>query len=978
MSSDELSALLRDPKPQTSASILSSKHYHLLGHDLRSLSTMPHLPSPTQSLFELGIDTSLPTLLISECVLTYLPPRESDPIISWAALTFTNSAFCIYEQVLPCHVNGSPGAFATQMISHFNAISSPLLSVSKYPSLESQVGRFKTRGYSNVEAISLNTYYAHQVALPEKTRLNNLEMHDEWEEWHNYLGHYFVLVGTTGELTKRVWFDACQSRAPLDGYIFDNKVPPTHQSIEQTALNLIPLRPITALIPPIKFHSSVTLNNSHLVIFGGTSGSRSCKTHIWDLNDTASRSPTTVSHGPDARENHTAHPVSSTLMIMYGGRSHPKRVFGDVQEFNIETREWTNLHDSTGPQRHRHASVFLNARLVVFGGIDQMGHVSGETWVFDYACKSWSLVYTRGTSPSPRHSSSLLCVNSRIYLYGGLSDTEHVLGDVWEFDLTNLVWIRIHDANLPPRYGHKCVATPTGFVVVGGITNPCGPPSTHQIFRVSLSWAVEFKAIEDVKLWCGHTLELIESELYVLGGGGVCFSMGAWFDSSSKLSLPELWLQPLGEDIPRIPLDKVDDVRVYREPVVITGLKLPSWDYTTFKNLPPFKKISVHTSSNPEFNFVKKNFTYKFMDWSDFIESVYNGTESEYTYLRSLSQKPTKNPADFFRDFPGLASTIKLPKVLQDLTSPEVYHSSVLRIGSKGMILWTHYDVMANVLVNVDGVKKVKLWHPSSYRSHYISGSSSPILPSTPIEILRGSYPRYLESFSSPTFETTLHPGQALVIPAFWFHQVSSLTIATSINIFYRHLSNEFYSDNGKDLYGNKDLRAYERCMVLVSQHQADLKSLYLELLHMCSNGDPVSTKGTAVRILRELNVLPEVERAFYLRKLVDEVEKMMINWLAFCQFSSDVPSAPRSCLGHLSFERATEPFESSTDLSAHFATAIRETLKYSFRPVLCIYFSARFRPQINFSSRKFWHILHTFKNADRLWKLWLFRVRHH
>eukprot|EP01137_Pigoraptor_chileana_P019174 Opistho-2@79824 len=52
---------------------ITSKRYHLLSADLRSLESIE------AALVKAGINTSLPTMFYSECVLIYLPPRVPRP-----------------------------------------------------------------------------------------------------------------------------------------------------------------------------------------------------------------------------------------------------------------------------------------------------------------------------------------------------------------------------------------------------------------------------------------------------------------------------------------------------------------------------------------------------------------------------------------------------------------------------------------------------------------------------------------------------------------------------------------------------------------------------------------------------------------------------------------------------------------------------------------------------------------------------------
>ena len=54
-------------------------------------------------------------------------------------------------------------------------------------------------------------------------------------------------------------------------------------------------------------------------------------------------------------------------------------------------------------------------------------------------------------------------------------------------------------------------------------------------------------------------------------------------------------------------------------------------------------------------------------------------------------------PANLPATFPELASELPMPP----LFPPEALFSSVLRLNSPGLRLWTHYDVMDNVLIQI-------------------------------------------------------------------------------------------------------------------------------------------------------------------------------------------------------------------------------------------------------------------------------------
>lgn len=84
-----------------------------------------------------------------------------------------------------------------------------------------------------------------------------------------------------------------------------------------------------------------------------------------------------------------------------------------------------------------------------------------------------------------------------------------------------------------------------------------------------------------------------------------------------------------------------------------------------------------------------------------------------YLYLRSVGKNFRKDISNFFEDFPELAVEFELPSCVPPYVKGERFFSAAFRVSSARTQLWTHYDVMDNVLCNVVGVKRICLWPPS-------------------------------------------------------------------------------------------------------------------------------------------------------------------------------------------------------------------------------------------------------------------------
>lgn len=206
-----------------------------------------------------------------------------------------------------------------------------------------------------------------------------------------------------------------------------------------------------------------------------------------------------------------------------------------------------------------------------------------------------------------------------------------------------------------------------------------------------------------------------------------------------------------------------------------------------------------------------------------------------FFYLRTVGSNPRKEPSQLSVSFPELADDIKLPQVVP----PQQHFSTVLRISSPGLRLWTHYDVMDNFLIQVQGHKEVLLWPPEAHDNLYIQGSSSPIINVDEPDLLK--YPKFAEV---APLKCTLGPGDVLFIPSLWFHNVLAQDFSVSVNVFWRHLPTSFYER--KDLYGNRDL---------VPANLAD---------------------QAAEEVVRHLKTLPHHYRAFYTRRLLSRVHQSL------------------------------------------------------------------------------------------------------
>jgi tRNA wybutosine-synthesizing protein 4 len=145
---------------------------------------------------------------------------------------------------------------------------------------------------------------------------------------------------------------------------------------------------------------------------------------------------------------------------------------------------------------------------------------------------------------------------------------------------------------------------------------------------------------------------------------------------------------------------------------------------------------------------------------------------------------------------------------------------------------------MANVYCQIAGSKRLILFHPSDVdRLSFAPGASS-----SNIDVF--------SSLASPELahtrphEAVLSPGEVLFLPPLWLHTAAPTSDQSiAVNVFFKDLDSRQYAP-GRDVYGNRDLAAYEKGRQDIS------------------------------RIANSFGKLPAEAREFYLLRLADELRQ--------------------------------------------------------------------------------------------------------
>ena len=155
-----------------------------------------------------------------------------------------------------------------------------------------------------------------------------------------------------------------------------------------------------------------------------------------------------------------------------------------------------------------------------------------------------------------------------------------------------------------------------------------------------------------------------------------------------------------------------EHVKTARQPAILRGFDIgrctgkwkdPEYLIDKLGNTPA-KVHVVEVDKVDKMDFRTKNFKYQTISMNDLIRNVFDNSEHRESafYLRWVGDDPRgQTKANFHQDFAQLAGDFEIPKNL--FFDEDRFFSSVLRISSPGIRVWTHYDIMDNLYVQIVG-----------------------------------------------------------------------------------------------------------------------------------------------------------------------------------------------------------------------------------------------------------------------------------
>lgn len=876
------------------AILVSSERYIAAGCDLRDSKKLEKILGKNLEMANCLV------LCVAEVSVTYMDVDAADDLIRWAA-QYDNVQFCMLEQCLP---DGDNHPFAKKMLQHFEKLRSPLRCIQMYPTIEDQEARFLHAGFASAHARTLWNLWQDDstFASPDsRFNLNNVEPFDEWEEFALFCSHYFLLKASKGHREPR------SNLEPSFIHSLRSAKPRCYADSEKEGVTL------TVTSSPNdrrcrRFGAIIQYSEHTIGLYGGV-GSRGrmqdtdqyrmsgCKAQRQRLPNP----PNLVT----ARVCHTITHLQDDKDLLVGGRTSPDEALKGC--WLRSSDRWSAVDDLPVPlYRHCATAVMIgrdnkDVGVLVFGGRTKGGR-SVNQWFLWQESRGWSEVQRQGPNEAGyRFGAAIVATHDcKGLLFGGMTEDGLLCDVTWEWSIVYtssagfLVQLEPRsNIQIPPRMGACLLSSPAGLLLIGGIS-PSLIPKNEEMLCLSDRNSEETGALQKYTtspltvdygisrpLLVGHAACSSGGTVLVVGGGAVCFSFGAHWnqdvwtihctDDSKDSNKAQKWTadddEPLddlceledskvstsniavSEDILRVKIDtakEFDRLIAQGRAFVIEGLDIgtctDNWTVDELtRKIGSNRMVTVHEAQDGHMNFQRKNFSYVKKHFGEFIQEASSGSRQ---YLRSLAaEKPADQPACFYDDFPCLKEDFRLPVQLG--TVSRNHYSSPLRISGR-VNMWLHYDVMANVLCQVSGSKVLALYPPSDALHFRIPPGSS----SSPVNVwAHDTEGRGIINSHRPYIRAELNSGDILYIPPLWLHTASpSGNLSIAINVFFKSLKTGYSA--GRDVYGSRDLQAYEngrkgieKVVKSFDHLPEDIGSAYLERL-----ADELKEKAMALR----------------------------------------------------------------------------------------------------------------------------------
>jgi hypothetical protein len=209
---------------------------------------------------------------------------------------------------------------------------------------------------------------------------------------------------------------------------------------------------------------------------------------------------------------------------------------------------------------------------------------------------------------------------------------------------------------------------------------------------------------------------------------------------------------------------QVEQTIARHRPVIFTGLMdsqpASAWDLSGLRQRLGARPVQVVSNGHPRIRWDPKlGLSVRSHPFQEFADRLLAQEDTAHEYLQ-----------DDVNSVPALKADYQLPECLGD----KPFMRAKLWMGGRGLITPLHYDPAETYHWVIRGAKRFLCYRPGVSRYYpFPTDTDAPFISQVdPDDPRPGDFPRF---HAAVPLEFTLHAGEFLYLPTFWWHQVYSL-----------------------------------------------------------------------------------------------------------------------------------------------------------------------------------------------------------
>eukprot|EP01083_Nonionella_stella_P041694 112950_1 len=283
--------------------------------------------------------------------------------------------------------------------------------------------------------------------------------------------------------------------------------------------------------------------------------------------------PSQSIHIPKHRQHHSMvtvqNKMNESFLLMFGGRSNPRKAFNDCWLYHIAQHQWMPLNIQNKHvellSRYRHSMCAISDdKVVLFGGVTVQNNqqkLLNDMCILTVHFESLSVEIQRIEYAADMNAPVARCsmtvqwirdgIKDKLLVFGGLTNlncySEDMVNDpnVYLFDLSTQRWNVLQTLNDGPLglYGHAdCVTTNRDTVFMSGgvlmernaLLNSWDMKYNDMLWKLQLNTRLWHRyKINETQMNIGHkVISHAHDVLWLVGGGVHVFSFGSVYSTS--------------------------------------------------------------------------------------------------------------------------------------------------------------------------------------------------------------------------------------------------------------------------------------------------------------------------------------------------------------------------------------------------------------------------------------------------------------